>query len=560
MGSYKQSELLSETGGKYWYWQTRGDQYVPAYSHSSVRNRVHFSLLRTLYENDKLPKNSGSFFIHGGCEAISPVNAASLPYNSPNYGGNGQIAECLMYYGNGLALIGRAKVYFDIPKGFDKAFGSDHGCFGDILKTYFEIEANDKGLANSVASRNRTYFWSILGDWTLKLKYEKPVHPTLLDKDLPATFTIRPERLEWIKKEVESGNPVVSAAMNTLIEKADQWLKAKPVSVTDNKVIPPSGDPRDYMSFGPYWWPNPDTKNGLPYIRRDGEINPAARDQGSDFDCLNEFIDAVEYMSLAYYFKNDERYAKKAVEFLDTFFLNERKRMNPNMKFAEAIPGRTNGRSLGIIDTRKFASVIDSIQLIKNSDSLSSKQYDALQQWFSAFLDWLIESPFGNAESAAPNNHGTFYDVQVVSIALFIGKRDLAKKTATAALTKRVRAHIEIDGSQPKELVRTNAYSYSMINLRGIFRLARLAEHVDVDLWNYGNPNTDPFLKSAFLYIAPHFGSLQFWPHKEIDKERERVPPFFLITEASEHYPDNLIKATQQRYFEKLADLRMLLR
>jgi len=175
MKGYKQEDLAAETGGDYWFWKESGDQFVPSYNHSSVRDRVHFSLLRTLWENQKLNDAGSSFYIHGGCEAISPAGAATRPFNAPKYGGHNQIAESLLFYGNGLALIGRSKVYFDIPRGFDSAFGVDRGSFGDILKKYFEVESNDAGLARSVASRNRTYFWSIIGDWTLRLNYSSPV-------------------------------------------------------------------------------------------------------------------------------------------------------------------------------------------------------------------------------------------------------------------------------------------------------------------------------------------------------------------------------------------------
>ncbi len=170
---YKPEELAQETGGSYWYWKKHAEEYVPSYDHSSIRDLAHFSLLRTLWENNQLPAHSGSFYIHGGCEAISPVGAAKHPYNSLDYGGQNQIAESLLFYGNGLALIGRAKVFYDIPRGFDDAFGTNHGRFGDILTEYFHVESQDARLASSVASRNRTYFWSIIGDWTLRLKYDQ---------------------------------------------------------------------------------------------------------------------------------------------------------------------------------------------------------------------------------------------------------------------------------------------------------------------------------------------------------------------------------------------------
>ena len=41
------------------------------------------------------------------------------------------------------------------------------------------------------------------------------------------------------------------------------------------------------MSQAPYWWPDPDTPDGLPYVRRDGERNPEIN-RGTDHDDLGE--------------------------------------------------------------------------------------------------------------------------------------------------------------------------------------------------------------------------------------------------------------------------------
>ncbi len=35
-------------------------------------------------------------------------------------------------------------------------------------------------------------------------------------------------------------------------------------------------DKRQYFSIGLYYWPNPNTKDGLPYISLDGDVNPDA--------------------------------------------------------------------------------------------------------------------------------------------------------------------------------------------------------------------------------------------------------------------------------------------
>src|SRR5262245_11940190 len=66
-------------------------------------------------------------------------------------------------------------------------------------------------------------------------------------------------------------NNALATALRTA---ADRAMKEGPFSVMDKQMLPPSGDKHDYMSMGTYWWPNPNTANGLPYIRRDGERNP----------------------------------------------------------------------------------------------------------------------------------------------------------------------------------------------------------------------------------------------------------------------------------------------
>ena len=50
-----------------------------------------------------------------------------------------------------------------------------------------------------------------------------------------------------------------------LIQKADALLTIKPFSVVYKTGVPPSKNKHDYMSIGPYWWPDPTKKDGLPW-------------------------------------------------------------------------------------------------------------------------------------------------------------------------------------------------------------------------------------------------------------------------------------------------------
>lgn len=71
---------------------------------------------------------------------------------------------------------------------------------------------------------------------------------------------------------------------------------------------------------------------------------------------LELFAENFTYLCLGYYFLNNENYAIHAVSLLDTFFLNETTRMNPNLNYAQFVRGAQNksqlGRGEGVISSR----------------------------------------------------------------------------------------------------------------------------------------------------------------------------------------------------------------
>ncbi len=373
---------------------------------------------------------------------------------------------------------------------------------------------------------------------------------------LPRVFCMSPQALAKAKAGVMAGDETLRPAMDRLRKNAAAALKAGPFSVIDNDMAPPSGDKHDYISFGPYWWPDPLKKDGLPYIRRDGEVNPETRSGGSDSPALGKMVSAVQTLALAYYFTGDEPCAEHAAQLLRVWFLDPATKMNPNLNFGQGIPGRVDGRATGIIDTSGLPRVVDAIGLLGTSQVWKSEDQEGMRAWFTAYLDWLRTSKHGKGESRAGNNHGTWYDVQVASFALFVGQDRLARELVEASRGKRIAAQIEPDGRQPAELARTKPFGYSTFNLQALFALAALGEKVGVDLWRFETAEGRG-LRKALEFLAVYADSQQKWPYKDLHFDRSALIPLLEQGAAvyGEAYRRALKKLPQKQVSQSLGRL-----
>jgi hypothetical protein len=332
----------------------------------------------------------------------------------------------------------------------------------------------------------------------------------------PRVLLLDPGALSATRSQVADEAAELAPALAGLRAAAGTALRAGPFSVTEKQNLPPSGDVHDYLSLSVYYWPNPDTPAGLPYVVRDGQFNPERQDTTRyDALTLNRMVRNVEILALAFYLTQEPDFAERAALFLRTWFLDEPTRMHPNFRFAQIRPGSTVETGGGIIESRDFLRVIDAVGLLEESPAWTPADQAALQGWFRQFLTWLRESPPGQRESRAGNNHGTWYDAQVAAIALFTDQAELAQQMVMESAPRRIASQIEPDGRQPLELARTRPLHYSLFNLEAFGKLATIAERVGLDLWRY-RTEEGAGIRPALDFVVPYVADTAEWPYLEL--------------------------------------------
>ncbi len=339
-----------------------------------------------------------------------------------------------------------------------------------------------------------------------------------LCKNLPRVFLIDPEVLVETKARVKAGDKTLKPALNKLIAEADKALKAEPNSVMDKRAMPFSLDKHDYMSIRAYRWPDPNHRYGVPYLVRDGVVNPEYYDNKQyDHSNFGKMKKSVSDLARAYYFTEDEKYAEYAINWIRIWFLDPATRMNPHLRYAQAYPGCLGELGTGIIDATGLPNVVDAIGLLETSKHWTNKDKTGMENWFCQYLKWLRNSEQGQLSYNTHSNHGSSYDKQTTAYALFLGDKALARDILENVKTFRIEKQIEPDGSQPTELSRTKSFGYSLFNLSSMFNLAILGDRVGVDLWNYKTRKTGG-LKGAMDFLAPYADPEKFkqWPHKQI--------------------------------------------
>lgn len=380
----------------------------------------------------------------------------------------------------------------------------------------------------------------------------------LMSAGTQAQSVLDAQHLLYVKQHLS--DPSYAQAYKALKKQAEHDLVMKPLTVMSKDYIPSSGSKHDYVSLARYAWPDQTKPNGLPYIMRDGISNPELNK--FDRNKLSAMTGAIYRLSLAYFFSGNEKYAKKATELIHIWFLDKTTRMNPNLRYAQHIPGEADGRCYGVIDAYSFVEMLDGVQLLEKSKSFTAKDSKKLKAWFSHFLKWLLSHPQAIEESDQKNNHAIAYDVQVAAYSLYTGNRKVFSDVLAYFPKRRIATQIASDGSQPHELRRTLAFGYSQYNLHHIIDLMLMVKHQGLDFRKYGICDEHSFFK-AMDFLAPYMGkSVKLWPYLQIsgweEKQQEMACDFYRAYTLDESRKDYL-HIYQQVKYRDWSDLFVLL-
>ena len=293
-----------------------------------------------------------------------------------------------------------------------------------------------------------------------------------------------------------------------ILKLADKALHLRPPAITDHFATNSAGGPHDFFSQADYAWPNPTNQTGLPYIGRDGESNPNVFSHHRM--AMRDMKDAVAALAAAYVLTGNDKYARKANDFIKVFFLNPRTRMNPNLQYAQAVLGAQTGNAYGVIDTLHLAELTVAVPFLEKSPAFAPAVDKGLKQWFADYINWITTSTNGVKEMDNKNNHSIACFVQLASFARFTGDDKVLEISRERFKEVLFPNQMTNDGSFPLELKRTKPYGYSIFQADNLAILCVLLSTGNEDLWKFTLPDgRTPKLSVNFIY--PYLADKDKW-------------------------------------------------
>jgi hypothetical protein len=328
--------------------------------------------------------------------------------------------------------------------------------------------------------------------------------------DIPMTLVsedeAEPIHSAIIRKEAWTQDPV-----RRLRTEADKRLKEGPWTVTADRPKGVELDIHEYYTEAPYYWPNPDSPGT--YIHKDGQANPAriVANQAA----LSSMSEAVFTLGTASFLLDNPAYGKRAAAVIHAWFLNPKTRMNPDLDYAQSVPGVNNGRGAGIVDGRSLIRAIQGMEFLEQTNNWDPKDQAAVHKWFEDYLHWLLTAKNAIDEKKSGNNHASWWAARVAAVGSFVADAK-AQQTAFGFYRDHLLPRqIRPNGSAPREEIRPRSLRLSAINLEAYATICRMAQvRGAADLWSI-RVRSGATLGTAIDYLSPYLLDPRKWTKEE---------------------------------------------
>ena len=313
------------------------------------------------------------------------------------------------------------------------------------------------------------------------------------------------------------------ADVEALKASAVEALTRGPFSVMHKSQPGPSGDKHDYFHPAPYWHPNPNSKDGLPYVRRDGERLRGTELYEPESDAFDRtrlqrlFDDTIALVQASLLPDADPAFRARACENLRTWFIDPDTAMSPHLKYAQVRMGHNDnaGAANGLIETKDFYFLFDAVRLLDDPEITAG-----MKEWSARFLNWFLEGEQGRRERANKNNHGVCYDLQAAALAAFLKQPDFLQAIDMRAQARALDT-ITPEGDQPHELERTLTQHYCAFNLQSWINLFDLLTAAGMRPWKSDAGERIQVALQAMLTM-----SMDGWAHPQIKPfDEDRLIP-----------------------------------
>ncbi|HXF09930.1 MAG TPA: alginate lyase family protein [Desulfuromonadaceae bacterium] len=295
-----------------------------------------------------------------------------------------------------------------------------------------------------------------------------------------------------------------------ILTAAGAAMVLEPVTITKFRARLSEGTPNDFYSTGDTWWPDPNSPDGLPYFQRPNHINPNNFNEHRKL--VLQIRDNVAALAAAYKITGNNRYAATAAIWVRTFFVDPATRMNPNLRYAQSVPGVTSGRIYGVDDVLPLVEIPNAVKVLERSPAFPPDVSKAFKKWSADYVDWLTSSTNGDQMAEAGDEHSVVYWLHIAAFANYLDDDERLSMCRNRFKYFMLPNQLNSDGSFNRSS-RVKTYSDLLSQTDNLVAICQILSTSDDNLWQFTTPNGRT-IRQTVDYIYPYLEDRSKWPSK----------------------------------------------